>query len=74
VPGESASRPKLPDFFLVGAPKAGTTALYRYLDQHPGIYMSPIKEPHFLADEIRWENFTDGFRLAGLPDALPVCP
>jgi hypothetical protein len=65
VSAESASSPKLPNFFLVGAPKAGTTALYRYLDQHPEIYMSPIKEPNFLADEFRLENFTDRFRKMG---------
>jgi hypothetical protein len=65
VSGESAYSPKVPNFFLVGAPKAGTTALYRYLDQHPGIYMSPIKEPNFLANEIRLENFTDRFRQMG---------
>ncbi len=45
-------------FFIVGAPKAGTTSLYHYLDQHPQIYMSPIKEPHFFADEIRVGNFS----------------
>ncbi|HJT86890.1 MAG TPA: sulfotransferase [Bryobacteraceae bacterium] len=44
---------RLPNFFLVGAPKAGTTSLYYYLDQHPGIYMSPVKEPHYFAEEIR---------------------
>lgn len=44
--------------FIVGAPKAGTTSLYHYLDQHPQIYMSPIKEPHFFSDEIRFENFS----------------
>ncbi|HWF07044.1 MAG TPA: sulfotransferase [Bryobacteraceae bacterium] len=60
-----------PNFFLVGAPKAGTTALYRYLDQHPAIYMSPIKEPHFFADEVRLENFADDFR--GMAEArLPA--
>lgn len=48
---------KLPNFFIVGAPKAGTTALYHYLDQHPQIYMSAIKEPHFFAAEFREENF-----------------
>jgi hypothetical protein len=47
---------RLPNFFIVGAPKAGTTSLYRYLDQHPEIYMSAIKEPHYFADEIRAEN------------------
>ncbi len=51
-----------PNFFLVGAPKAGSTSLNHYLDQHPQIYMSPIKEPHYFADEIRLENFDDEMR------------
>ena len=38
---------RLPDFFIVGAPKCGTTALYHYLSQHPSIYMPALKEPHF---------------------------
>jgi len=37
------------DFLIVGAAKAGTTSLYYYLDQHPEIFMSPVKEPCFLA-------------------------
>lgn len=37
----------LPTFFVVGAMKAGTTSLFYYLDQHPEIQMSAIKEPHF---------------------------
>lgn len=42
---------KHPDFFIVGAAKAGTTSLYHYLEQHPQIYMSPVKEPnHFSTD------------------------
>jgi hypothetical protein len=41
-----------PDFFIVGAAKAGTTALYDFLSQHPGIYMSPVKEPHFFSRDI----------------------
>ncbi len=40
----------LPTFFIIGAPKAGTTSLYYYLDQHPQIHMSPAKEPHFFVD------------------------
>ena len=64
VPGISDLAPTspMPSFFLAGAPKAGTTALYRYLDQHPRIYMSPIKEPNFFADEFRLENFGEHFR------------
>jgi len=37
----------LPNFFIVGAARSGTTSLYNYLDQHPEIYMSPVKEPNF---------------------------
>lgn len=48
---------RLPNFFIVGAPKAGTTSAYYYLKQHPQVYMSPLKEPHYFADEIRKENF-----------------
>jgi sulfotransferase family protein len=48
---------KLPNFFIVGAPKAGTTSLYNYLGQHPQIYMSPLKEPNYFAAEMRFENF-----------------
>ena len=42
----------LPDFFIIGAPKAGTTALHAALEAHPQIFMSPVKEPKFfLCDE-----------------------
>jgi len=37
----------LPDFLVAGVPKAATTALHAALSQHPGLYMSPIKEPKF---------------------------
>ncbi|HWG64575.1 MAG TPA: sulfotransferase [Streptosporangiaceae bacterium] len=37
----------LPDFLVIGAPKAGTTALHVALDSHPSLYMSPVKEPKF---------------------------
>ncbi|HEY5052510.1 MAG TPA: sulfotransferase [Solirubrobacterales bacterium] len=39
----------LPTFFIIGAPKAGTTSLHHYLDQHPQVQMSSIKEPRFFA-------------------------
>lgn len=48
---------RTPNFFIVGAPKAGTTSLYHYLDQHPDIYMSPLKEPSHFSLEVRPENF-----------------
>jgi|GEM_PF-68124 len=41
--------PALPNFFIIGAAKSGTTALYSYLRQHPDVFMSPLKEPRFFA-------------------------
>lgn len=39
----------LPNFFIVGAAKSGTTSLYNYLRRHPDVYMSPTKEPHWFS-------------------------
>ena len=39
----------LPNFLIIGAAKAGTTALHEYLQQHPQIYMTPTKETNFFA-------------------------
>ncbi len=36
-----------PDFFLIGAPKAGTSALHAALAQHPGLFLAPVKEPKY---------------------------
>jgi hypothetical protein len=41
-----------PDFFIVGSPRCGTTALYSYLAGHPDIGMSKHKEPHFFGTDI----------------------
>jgi hypothetical protein len=38
---------RLPHFFIAGAPKAGTTALHAALATHPGLYLSPVKEPKY---------------------------
>jgi Sulfotransferase family len=48
---EARGRVALPNFLVIGAQKAGTTALYHYLKQHPQVYMSPDKEPHFFTYE-----------------------
>jgi hypothetical protein len=40
---------RLPNFLLIGAPKAATTSLAQYLGQHPEVFMAVPKEPHFLA-------------------------
>lgn len=40
---------RLANFIVIGAPKAGTTALYWYLAEHPEIFMSPLKETNYFA-------------------------
>jgi hypothetical protein len=60
----------VPNFFIVGAPKAGTTALSAYLDQHPQVFMSKLKEPCYFAPEqsppnhphSSWEGYLTLFR------------
>lgn len=51
-----------PNFFIAGAPKAGTDSLYYDLAQHPEVYMSPLKEPCYFSAEIRPENFAPHLR------------
>ncbi len=41
----------IPDFFIIGAPKCGTTAMASYLADHPHIFFSAPKEPHFWDDD-----------------------
>lgn len=41
----------LPNFMIIGVAKAGTTSLHRYLDQHPQVFMCPVKETNFFACE-----------------------
>ena len=38
-----------PNFYVVGAPKCGTTSLYRYLSEHPQIFLPKKKELHFFS-------------------------
>ncbi|MEO0012000.1 MAG: hypothetical protein RLZZ535_389 [Cyanobacteriota bacterium] len=45
-----------PNLFIVGQPKTGTTALHQFLGQHPEIYMSSIKEPHFFCADFHLES------------------
>jgi hypothetical protein len=49
--GERQTR--IPDFFIVGHAKCGTTALYQMLRRHPQIFMPELKEPLFFATDLR---------------------
>jgi Sulfotransferase family len=61
----AASAHRAPDFFIVGHPKCGTTALYEMLRRQAGIYMPALKEPQFFASEMRV-----GSRPEHLPETL----
>ena len=41
----------IPNFLIVGAPKCGTTAMWRYLSAHPEIYLSPKKDMHYFGKD-----------------------
>src|ERR1700748_1468329 len=44
---------RIPDFYIVGHPKSGTTALYEMLRRHPQIFMPDLKEPRWFAADLR---------------------
>jgi len=50
----SITRSPLPSFFVVGAQKAGTTALHEYLLKHPDVYLPEKKETKFFVDDQRY--------------------
>jgi hypothetical protein len=51
-PAATTIDPRTPNFFIVGHPKCGTTALYEMLRTHPQIFMPELKEPWFLASDM----------------------
>ena len=63
-------RTKLPEVYLIGAPKAGTTSLAAWLAEHPEIYFSVPKEPYYWAADYpglrRHHGFADFDRYLGL--------
>ena len=43
---------RIPDLFIIGAPKCGTTSLFEYLKGHPQVFMSAVKEPNYYARDL----------------------
>jgi hypothetical protein len=43
----------IPDFFIVGSAKCGTTALFEYLCQHPSVFMPAMKEPKYFCTDLK---------------------
>jgi hypothetical protein len=51
--GGEVARGRVPDFFLVGHQKSGTTAMWEMLRRHPQIFMPRVKEPRYFAFDLR---------------------
>jgi hypothetical protein len=62
--GATVAGQRVPDFFIAGHHKCGTTALYEMLRRHPQIYMPERKEPKFFASDLRQ-------RVSGAPNGDP---
>lgn len=50
---QAGARGRIPDFFIAGHAKCGTTALYEMLRGHPRIFMPDLKEPLYFATDLR---------------------
>ena len=67
APVQVAADGRVPDFFIVGHPKSGTTSLFQMLKRHPQLFM-PMKETRFFAPARR-----SGLERLG-PDQAPTTP
>ena len=65
APDRAEQARRVPDFFIVGAPKSGTTALYEMLRSHPQIFMPKFKEPRYFASDL--PSRYQAPRASGLP-------
>lgn len=69
---------RLPSFLIIGVPKAGTTSLAAYLDEHPDVFISRKKEVHFFDRHydlgLDWyrDHFAASDRAAAIGEATPT--
>ncbi len=63
---------RIPNFFIFGPPKCGTTSIAAYLSEHPLVFMSVPKEPHYFAFDLpgersikNWDDYLNLFKSAG---------
>ena len=56
APSDAASRALMPNLFVIGASKSGSSALHSYLRVHPEIRMSSEKEPCFFVEQTQLEE------------------
>lgn len=68
----AARNGRLPNFLVVGAPRAGSTTLANYLAEHPEVFMAPEKEVRFF--DLQFDRGVDWYRsrFAAATDELAV--
>jgi sulfotransferase family protein len=59
----------VPNLFIVGAPKSGTTSLYEYLKGHPQAFLPEVKEPCYFAADLAFDK-SGGFMRYGVDEDL----
>jgi len=59
----------IPNFYILGAAKAGTTTLYEILKQHPQIYLSYVKEPMFFSHDDNYQQGVEWYASTFFPKA-----
>lgn len=64
-------KPSLPNLIVIGAMKSGTTSLHDYLNQHPEIFMSQVKEIDYFVEERHWSDGLDWYQ-AQFDGASPI--
>jgi len=52
---------RLPDFLVIGTGKSGTTSLYEYLNRHPDVFLTEVKEPEFFSRDNVYEKGLDWY-------------
>ncbi len=62
LPNKSQTDIKKPNFFIVGAPKCGTTALSEYLRCHPAVFLSTPKEPSYFCSDLPGLQYVSNMR------------
>lgn len=60
----------IPNFFIVGAPKCGTTALFHYLSAHPDVFAPARKEFNYFCDDLHFNNVAGLFNYRDAADYL----
>jgi hypothetical protein len=71
APAGGQIKRRLPDFFICGAARAGTTSMWQYLRQHPDVFMPPAfewKEPSYFCASYGvkdWDFYLSLFQEAG---------